>query len=232
MKILFFGSTRTFNELSNNPFGQAWDLVHAATGSDINDILLCHSFHAILVEACKDHTCARNVLEAVKGLPECPIIIGINTGPLEELHSYPLTSQVDLVLSEVGDDALLKSQLDAVVRLAYGWSSDRLAIEDVVLHLEQKSVSVNGAMVKLTKREYQLLELMSLSNGRTVTVEKFFNHVYGWDNTPQPKILDVLVCQLRRKLRRAGSIAECIETRWGEGYAIKSQNNGLHSHAA
>jgi hypothetical protein len=82
---------------------------------------------------------------------------------------------------------------------------------------------VNGARVHLTGKEYQMLELLSLRKGTTLTKEMFLNHLYGGMDEPELKIIDVFICKLRKKLanategattsRPSGAAAMCCATR-------------------
>ncbi len=55
----------------------------------------------------------------------------------------------------------------------------------------------------LTRKEYGILELLSLRKGATLTKEMFLNHLYGGMDEPELKIIDVFVCKLRKKLNSA-----------------------------
>ncbi len=55
----------------------------------------------------------------------------------------------------------------------------------------------------LTGKEYQMLELLSLRKGTTLTKEMFLNHLYGGMDEPELKIIDVFICKLRKKLSEA-----------------------------
>jgi two-component system cell cycle response regulator CtrA len=75
--------------------------------------------------------------------------------------------------------------------------------------------------VHLTGKEYQMLELLSLRKGTTLTKEMFLNHLYGGMDEPELKIIDVFICKLRKKLASATSGAHYIETVWGRGYVLR-----------
>jgi two-component system cell cycle response regulator CtrA len=47
------------------------------------------------------------------------------------------------------------------------------------------------------------------------------DHLYGGVNEPKPKIIDVFVCKLRKKLAAAAGGDNCIETIWGCGYLLR-----------
>ena len=93
-----------------------------------------------------------------------------------------------------------------------------IATGDLVVNLDQKTVEVGGARVHLTGKEYQMLELLSLRKGTTLTKEMFLNHLYGGMDEPELKIIDVFICKLRKKLANASEGRNYIETVWGRGY--------------
>ena len=66
-----------------------------------------------------------------------------------------------------------------------------------------------------------MLELLSLRKGATLTKEMFLNHLYGGMDEPEPKIIDVFVCKLRKKLTKATGGESYIETVWGRGYTLR-----------
>jgi two-component system cell cycle response regulator CtrA len=93
--------------------------------------------------------------------------------------------------------------------------------------LDQKTVEVDGSRVHLTGKEYQMLELLSLRKGTTLTKEMFLNHLYGGMDEPELKIIDVFICKLRKKLANASKSPDWpngknyIETVWGRGYVLR-----------
>ena len=93
------------------------------------------------------------------------------------------------------------------------------------VNLDTKTVEVNGARVHLTGKEYQMLELLSLRKGTTLTKEMFLNHLYGGMDEPELKIIDVFICKLRKKLQTATGGKHYIETVWGRGYVLRDPSD-------
>jgi two-component system cell cycle response regulator CtrA len=91
------------------------------------------------------------------------------------------------------------------------------------VNLDSNTVdAADGARVPLSTKEYQILELLCLRAGATLTKEVFLNHLYGERDEPDPKIIDVFVCKLRKKLAAAAPKGDaCIETVWGRGYLVR-----------
>ncbi|HMN50492.1 MAG: response regulator transcription factor [Xanthobacteraceae bacterium] len=121
----------------------------------------------------------------------------------------------------------LIARIHAVVRRSKGHAQSVINTGDLVVNLDQKTVEVDGARVHLTGKEYQMLELLSLRKGTTLTKEMFLNHLYGGMDEPELKIIDVFICKLRKKLANASKAPDWpegknyIETVWGRGYVLR-----------
>ncbi len=115
----------------------------------------------------------------------------------------------------------LVARIHAIVRRSKGHAQSVIQTDDLVINLDTKTSEVNGARVNLTGKEYQMLELLSLRKGMTLTKEMFLNHLYGGIDEPQMKIVDVFMCKLRKKLANASGGKNYIETVWGRGYMLR-----------
>ncbi|MET0546356.1 MAG: response regulator transcription factor CtrA [Caulobacterales bacterium] len=114
----------------------------------------------------------------------------------------------------------LVARINAIVRRAKGHSQSVIRTGDITVNLDAKTVEVGNGRVHLTGKEYQMLELLSLRKGTTLTKEMFLNHLYGGMDEPELKIIDVFICKLRKKLAVACG-EHYIETVWGRGYVLR-----------
>jgi DNA-binding winged helix-turn-helix (wHTH) protein len=115
----------------------------------------------------------------------------------------------------------LVARIHAIVRRSKGHAQSVITTGDLVVNLDAKTVEVGGQRVHLTGKEYQMLELLSLRKGTTLTKEMFLNHLYGGMDEPELKIIDVFICKLRKKLDAASGGQNYIETVWGRGYVLR-----------
>jgi two-component system cell cycle response regulator CtrA len=115
----------------------------------------------------------------------------------------------------------LVARIHAIVRRSKGHAQSVIQTGDLVVNLDTKTVEVGGQRVHLTGKEYQMLELLSLRKGTTLTKEMFLNHLYGGMDEPELKIIDVFICKLRKKLANASEGRNFIETVWGRGYVLR-----------
>ena len=115
----------------------------------------------------------------------------------------------------------LVARIHAIVRRSKGHAQSVIRTGRINVNLDAKTVDVDGTAVHLTGKEYQMLELLSLRKGTTLTKEMFLNHLYGGMDEPELKIIDVFICKLRKKLGKATGGQNHIETVWGRGYVLR-----------
>ena len=116
----------------------------------------------------------------------------------------------------------LVARIHAIVRRSKGHAEAHVQCGNLVVYIDRKQVEVGGARVNLTGKEYQMLELLALRLGSTLTKEMFLNHLYGGMDEPEVKIIDVFICKLRKKLANASQGKNYIETVWGRGYVLRT----------
>ena len=115
----------------------------------------------------------------------------------------------------------LVARIHAIIRRSKGHAQSVIKTGKVAVNLDAKTVDAGGRSVHLTGKEYQMLELLSLRKGTTLTKEMFLNHLYGGMDEPELKIIDVFICKLRKKLAEATDGDNYIETVWGRGYVLR-----------
>ena len=126
----------------------------------------------------------------------------------------------------------LIARIHAVVRRSKGQAQSVIRTGEILVNLDAKTVEVASNRVHLTGKEYEMLELLSLRKGTTLTKEMFLNHLYGGMDEPELKIIDVFICKLRKKLAVAAGGQHYIETVWGRGYVLRDPQEATGTVAA
>src|SRR5690606_24519997 len=126
----------------------------------------------------------------------------------------------------------LVARIHAIVRRSKGHAQSVITTGDLTVNLDTKTVEVQNTRVHLTGREYQMLELLSLRKGTTLTKEMFLNHLYGGLDEPELKIIDVFICKLSKQLAVATGGKNDIETVWGRGYVLREPDETELSESA
>lgn len=116
----------------------------------------------------------------------------------------------------------LIARIQAVTRRAKGYSSSIINAGVLTLNLNRKILTIGDKIVELTSTEYKILELLILRQGSTLHKDIFFEYVYaGTHKSPDPKIIDVFICKIRKKIDQIyGYELNYIQTIWGRGYAF------------
>ncbi len=127
----------------------------------------------------------------------------------------------DDYLTKPFDKGELIARIHALVRRSKGHSESLIRTGELVVNINTRTVEVDGQPLHLTGKEYGILELLSLRKGTTLTKEMFLNHLYGGMDEPDPKIMDVFICKLRKKLTAATGGDKYIRTVWGHGYVLR-----------
>jgi DNA-binding response OmpR family regulator len=93
----------------------------------------------------------------------------------------------------------------------------RLSVDQV-----QRLIRIDGHPIGITEMEYRVLELLAFARNNVVTRAMLLKHLYRRsDDQPQPKIIDVFISKLRKKLRNASGGAEFIETIPQRGWILR-----------
>jgi DNA-binding response OmpR family regulator len=170
------------------------------------------------------------------GLPD-----GDGLDLLQEVNRYQENASVIILTArtEVGDKLLgfesgaddylskpfslleLKARMQAILRRKSGWKKDVVQLAGFEIHLNEPLVSFEGQEIKLTKKEYILLQFMLINKNRVLNRFQLAEHLWGdhLDDDYQSNYIDVHVKNIRKKLGSFGAV-DWIETVRGLGYKI------------
>jgi DNA-binding response OmpR family regulator len=155
-------------------------------------------------------------LRAVSNIP----IIGVTASPDARVKIIALDLGADDVLTPMcGLDETL-ARVRAVVRRRFGHVDSKLRCGRLELNLVGHQAGVDGVPLRLGPKEYLLLEFLLLKSGTAVSKTACMTHLYGTDEYPEAKTIDVVLCRLRKRLAPHG-LADMIESVWGYGFKLK-----------
>jgi DNA-binding response OmpR family regulator len=106
-------------------------------------------------------------------------------------------------------------------RFAAG-TSGALKVADLEIDAAAKSVRRGGRSIRLTAREFAVLECLALRRGRVVSRSALLQLLYESETQPESNVVEVYVRSLRKKLAAAGDVP-LIHTRRGLGYVLEAQ---------
>jgi DNA-binding response OmpR family regulator len=98
-----------------------------------------------------------------------------------------------------------------------------MVIGEVEIRADQFQAFVGGASVDLTRREFELIQLLAEAEGQVLQREEIYERVWGYAMVHGDRSVDVFVRKLRQKLERASPGWRYIHTHFGIGYRFAGE---------
>lgn len=192
-----------------------------AYGEEVIDLLKTYSYDLIILDLMLPDINGYDVLEKIRTAEDnIPVLI---LSGLQEADNKikGLSSGADDYLVKPFNGSELIARVKAIIRRYCGYSTSIIKCGRLSIDLNAKIAYINKRQVKITNKEYEILELLALKKGRVMTKDMFFNHLYSGIDEPDFKIIDVFICKLRKKLSQESGGINFIETIWGRGYILR-----------
>ena len=147
------------------------------------------------------------------------LVISGNSGIDEKVTA--LGAGADGYLTKPFDRYELMANLDAIMRRTHGHGSATISVGNLVVDLSHNYAKVGETRLELTAKEFRIIEFLALRKGAVLSKDAFLNHLYDGIDEPEPKIIDVFICKLRRKLVENGAEGLSVDMVWGQGYILR-----------
>ena len=117
----------------------------------------------------------------------------------------------------------VKARIKAILRRAASLPTGTeekktIHVRDLEVNPTKRTVSLGGKEVKLTAKEFDLLQLFITNRGKVFTRKQMLETVWKYDYTGDDRTVDVHIRRLREKIEHDTSQPEFIFTKWGVGY--------------
>jgi two-component system cell cycle response regulator CtrA len=178
-----------------------------------------YEFDVVLADLDLPKTPGFELIREIRSVSSIPII-GITTSfdPRAKITALDLGAD-DVITQMCSADETL-ARIRAVVRRRFGHAESTLRCGRLQLSLVAREARIDDIPLRLGPKEYLLLEFLVLKRGSAVSKTACMAHLYGTDDYPEAKTIDVVLCRLRKRLTPHG-LAEAIESVWGFGYRLK-----------
>ncbi|MBD2724128.1 MULTISPECIES: response regulator transcription factor [Hymenobacter] len=195
----------------------------APDGREGEQLALSHPFDLIILDVLLPERSGLEVLAAIRHHdPDVPVLmltaLGTTTDKLQGFGGG-----ADDYLVKPFDFAELVARVRALTRRASPTpKGSRLTFADLVLDVPSRTVTRAGQALRLTAREFNLLELLLRHPGRVLSRSEIAEH--GWDEAfdAGSNVIDVYVSYLRKKVDH-GFDQKLIHTVTGAGYVLRQE---------
>lgn len=169
------------------------------------------------------------MMPGIDGIELCKEIRKISDIPIIFISARDEEFDRILGLEIGGDDYLSKpfSPRELVVRIKNIFrrlgkkeeNGEIISIKDLKLDITRRFVEKDGEELKLTTKEYELMDFLFRNKNIPFTREQLIEKIWSYDYLGDLRVIDDLVKRIRKKLRKINSELE-ISTVWGYGYKI------------
>lgn len=128
----------------------------------------------------------------------------------------------DYLIKPFSTEELL-ARVKALLRRKEKFTGDLITAGDLTLNRDSFELSCGDKKITLGKKEFQILEMLFLSQGKSIDKERFIEKVWGYDTDAEYNTVEVYVSFLRKKLNAIGSVSEIKSIR-GLGYTLGVKN--------
>lgn len=135
----------------------------------------------------------------------------------DELKGFQLG--VDEYISKPFSPKILVARVEAIFRRTMNEDeSEVLEVNGIVIDMPAHEVRINGSVIELSYKEFELLVYFVKNAGIALSREKILNNVWNYDYFGDARTIDTHVKKLRSKMGEKG---DCIKTIWGMGYKFE-----------
>lgn len=117
----------------------------------------------------------------------------------------------------------LSARVGALIRRSQRTPATQLAVADLILNPTKHLVKRGGRQIKLTPKEFSILELLLSHKGEVVSRTVITEHVWDYNFDGMSNVVDVFVALLRKKIGDSGK-KRIIQTVHGVGYRIAGED--------
>lgn len=146
------------------------------------------------------------------------IMLTAKSSEADELKGFELG--VDEYISKPFSPKILVARVEAVLRRSNAVMADEvIKAGDIMIDKSAHQVTIDGKVVELSYKEFELLTYFAENQGIALSREKILNNVWNYDYYGDARTIDTHVKKLRSKLGEKGG--EYIKTIWGMGYKFE-----------
>ena len=148
-----------------------------------------------------------------------PVLLLTAKGQVED-RIAGLDSGADDYLPKPFHNGELMARVRALTRRGKEYTPNVLSAGNITLDRASFTLTCGSASLRLSSKEFQVLELLLCRQGRPISTEEFMDRIWGYDSDAEINVVWAYLSYLRRKLETVGANVR-ITARRGQGYVLE-----------
>lgn len=197
---------------------QGFVVLEAEDGEQAVDVFFANKDIALIIlDVMMPKMDGWEVCREIRQYSQVPIImLTAKSDEKDELLGFDLG--VDEYISKPFSPKILVARVEAILRRTNALEDDVMEAGGISLNRAAHEVQINGELVELSYKEFELLTYFMDNQGVALSRERILNNVWNYDYFGDARTIDTHVKKLRSKL---GDKGEYIKTIWGMGYKFE-----------
>ncbi len=195
----------------------------ALNGEDGLHLAQSSAFDCIVLDLMLPGRSGREVLHALRNAGDKTPVLILTARDDKASIVHLLNEGADDYLAKPFDLGELLARVKVLIRRSTGHASALLALGDLVLDTNRRSVSRAGRPIDLTPMEYRTLAYLMAHQGSVVSKETLLEHLYDYNWEKFSNVIEVYISALRRKID-ANASTSLIHTIRGHGYVLSEES--------
>lgn len=224
MKILLIDDEKKLTDALSTILKQNKYSVDCANDGEIGlDLALTGLYDLIILDVMMPNIDGFSILKRVRNKKiDTPVLMLSAKGEIEDKITG-LEYGADDYLSKPFNTGELIARIKALLRRKSEFMGDILTYNDLSLNRDTFQLTCADSSISLGKKEFQIMEMLILSAGKSIRKETFIEKIWGYESDAEYNTIEVYVSFLRKKLSAVGSTTE-IKSLRGVGYSINSND--------
>ena len=195
-----------------------FEVLEAENGEEAVDIFFSDKEIALIIlDVMMPKMDGWEVCREIRKNSNVPIImLTAKSDERDELLGFELG--VDEYISKPFSPKILVARVEAILRRTNAMNNDVIELGGIVLDQSAHEVRIDGQLIDLSYKEFELLAYFINNKGMALSREKILNHVWNYDYFGDARTIDTHVKKIRNKMGEKGNY---IKTIWGLGYKFE-----------
>ena len=200
---------------------KGYRVIEAENGEDaVEKFMANRDIKLILLDVMMPKMDGWETLRIIRENSNVPIImLTARSEERDELQGFSLG--VDEYITKPFSPKILVARVEAILRRSFGAEEEKIEMGGIVIDKAAHEVSIDGKIVELSYKEFELLNYFMENKGIALSREKILNNVWNYDYFGDARTIDTHVKKLRAKM---GTKGEYIKSIWGMGYKFEVEN--------